>query len=66
MPQLTQPLLIVHGENDRDIPLTDAHRAIDAAGSADKELGIFTPPGAEPSTSTPTTPIPHVSTSPTG
>jgi fermentation-respiration switch protein FrsA (DUF1100 family) len=42
MPHLTQPLLIIHGENDRNIPLTDAHRAIDAAGSADKELRTFT------------------------
>jgi hypothetical protein len=30
MPRLTQLLLIVHGQNDRNIPLTDAHRAIDA------------------------------------
>jgi fermentation-respiration switch protein FrsA (DUF1100 family) len=45
MPHLTQPLLIVHGENDRNIPLTDAHRAIDAVGSADKELRIFTTAG---------------------
>jgi alpha-beta hydrolase superfamily lysophospholipase len=42
IPHLSQPLLIVHGENDRNIPLTDAEKAIDAAGSTDKELRIFT------------------------
>jgi fermentation-respiration switch protein FrsA (DUF1100 family) len=45
VPHLTQTLLIVHGENDRTILLTDAHRAIDAAGSADKELRTFTTAG---------------------
>jgi fermentation-respiration switch protein FrsA (DUF1100 family) len=42
MPHLTQPLLIVHGENDKGFPLEDAHRAFEAAGSADKTLRIFT------------------------
>jgi dipeptidyl aminopeptidase/acylaminoacyl peptidase len=42
MPQLTQPLLIVHGEHDGAIPVEDAQKAIDAAGSTDKELRIFT------------------------
>lgn len=42
MPHLTQPLLIVHGEHDGAIPVEDAQKAIDAAGSTDKELRIFT------------------------
>lgn len=42
MPYLTQPLLIVHGEHDGAIPVTDAQKAIDAAASADKELRVFT------------------------
>jgi dienelactone hydrolase len=41
-PRLTRPLLIVHGENDREIPLGDARRAFEAAGSADKLLRVFT------------------------
>lgn len=36
------PLLLVHGENDRQIPLEDAQKLYDAAGSAEKELKIFT------------------------
>jgi dipeptidyl aminopeptidase/acylaminoacyl peptidase len=39
---LTQPLLIVHGEHDGAIPVEDAQKALDAAGSTDKELRIFT------------------------
>jgi fermentation-respiration switch protein FrsA (DUF1100 family) len=42
MPHITQPLLIVHGEHDRNMPLDDARRAIEAASSTDKELRIFT------------------------
>jgi fermentation-respiration switch protein FrsA (DUF1100 family) len=42
MPHLTQPLLIVHGENDKGFTVDDARRAYDAAGSADKTLRIFT------------------------
>jgi dipeptidyl aminopeptidase/acylaminoacyl peptidase len=42
MPHVTQPLLIVHGENDRNMPLDEARRAIEAASSTDKELRIFT------------------------
>jgi dipeptidyl aminopeptidase/acylaminoacyl peptidase len=42
LPQLTQPLLIVHGENDRQVPVQDARQAFAAAGSADKQLRIFT------------------------
>jgi fermentation-respiration switch protein FrsA (DUF1100 family) len=41
MPHVTQPLLIVHGENDRNMPLDEARRAIEAASSTDKELRIF-------------------------
>jgi dienelactone hydrolase len=44
-PQVRQPLLIVHGENDRQIPAADAVRAFEAAGSTDKQLRLFT--GAE-------------------
>lgn len=42
MPQLTVPLLILHGENDRQVPLEDARKAFEAAGSEDKELRVFT------------------------
>ncbi|GAA0845507.1 alpha/beta hydrolase family protein [Streptosporangium amethystogenes subsp. fukuiense] len=42
LPKLTQPLLIVHGENDRQVAVEDAHKAFEAAGSADKTLRIFT------------------------
>jgi fermentation-respiration switch protein FrsA (DUF1100 family) len=42
LPHLTQPLLIVHGEGDGAIPLDDARKALEAAGSTDKQLRIFT------------------------
>lgn len=42
IPHLTQPLLIVHGAEDKGIPLSDAQKAIEAAGSSDKELRVFT------------------------
>jgi len=42
IPHLTQPLLIVHGAEDKGIPLSDAQQAIEAAGSIDKELRVFT------------------------
>ncbi|MEV0589922.1 alpha/beta hydrolase family protein [Nonomuraea cavernae] len=42
LPKLTQPLLIVHGENDRQVAVEDARKAFAAAGSADKQLRIFT------------------------
>ncbi|MFI6456193.1 alpha/beta hydrolase family protein [Streptosporangium amethystogenes] len=42
LPKLTQPLLIVHGENDRQVAVEDAHKAFEAAGSTDKTLRIFT------------------------
>jgi fermentation-respiration switch protein FrsA (DUF1100 family) len=36
------PFLIVHGENDRQVPVELARKAFEAAGSKDKELKIFT------------------------
>jgi dipeptidyl aminopeptidase/acylaminoacyl peptidase len=42
MPHLTQPLLIVHGENDKGFTVDDARQAFEAAGSTDKTLRIFT------------------------
>jgi dienelactone hydrolase len=36
------PLLVVHGENDRIVPLDSAHKLYDAAGSTRKHLKIFT------------------------
>jgi pimeloyl-ACP methyl ester carboxylesterase len=36
------PLLVVHGENDRIVPLESACRLFDAAGSKHKTLKIFT------------------------
>jgi dienelactone hydrolase len=42
LPRLTQPLLILHGEEDGAIPVEDARKAFAAAGSTDKQLRIFT------------------------
>lgn len=43
MEKITCPLLIVHGENDRQVYLEDAQRAFAAAtGTAVKELKVFT------------------------
>jgi alpha-beta hydrolase superfamily lysophospholipase len=42
LPKLTTPFLIVHGEGDRQIVVADAHKAFAAAGSADKQMRIFT------------------------
>lgn len=36
------PFLIVHGENDEQVPLADARALYAAAGSADKTLRVFT------------------------
>jgi len=41
-PHITCPLLIVHGEEDAQIPLVDAQKLYDAAGSARKQLKILT------------------------
>jgi dienelactone hydrolase len=42
--KITMPLLIVHGANDRQIPLEYAHRSYDQAiNSPKRELRIFTP-----------------------
>jgi dipeptidyl aminopeptidase/acylaminoacyl peptidase len=42
LPYLAAPFLIVHGQHDKAIPLSDARKALGAAGSADKELRVFT------------------------
>jgi dienelactone hydrolase len=42
--KITCPLLVIHGENDRQVPLAHARKTIDAAvNSPKKELKIFTP-----------------------
>jgi pimeloyl-ACP methyl ester carboxylesterase len=40
---LTCPLLVTHGENDAQVPLADARRLFEAAGSTDKTLRSFGP-----------------------
>ena len=40
--RLTCPLLVMHGENDRQVPLEHARSTYENAGSADKTLKIFT------------------------
>jgi pimeloyl-ACP methyl ester carboxylesterase len=42
LPYLKQPFLVVHGEKDELIPLSDAQAVFDAAASEDKELRVFT------------------------
>lgn len=42
LPKLNKPYLILHGENDRQIAIEDAHKAFAAAASEDKELHVFT------------------------
>lgn len=42
-PRIRCPFLVVHGENDRQIPLADAQRLYEAAGSLDKQLVVFRP-----------------------
>ena len=39
--KITCPFLIMHGANDRQVPLADAERMLDVIASADKELKIF-------------------------
>ncbi|RNM12652.1 alpha/beta hydrolase family protein [Nocardioides pocheonensis] len=42
--QITVPFLVVHGQNDRQIPLEYAHRSYDqAVRSPKRELRVFTP-----------------------
>ena len=38
---LTQPFLIVHGEEDGLVPMEDARKQFDAASSGDKQLRVF-------------------------
>jgi fermentation-respiration switch protein FrsA (DUF1100 family) len=45
VPRMTGAFLLVHGEDDQQVPLSDARLLFDACGSADKTLRIFT--GAE-------------------
>jgi dienelactone hydrolase len=40
--QIRCPLLILHGQDDAQVPVDDAHRLYEAAGSAQKELKVFT------------------------
>ena len=50
--QITVPFLIAHGANDRQIPLEYAHRSYEqAVNSPKRELRVFTPRRARPSTS---------------
>jgi fermentation-respiration switch protein FrsA (DUF1100 family) len=53
---ITCPFLIVHGENDRQIPLWHAEKLYEAAvNSPDRELKVFQLATAAPSTAAPTT-----------
>lgn len=40
-PALTAPLLVVHGEQDRLIPVAGSHRLVDCVGSTDVELKLY-------------------------
>jgi len=40
-PSLTAPLLVVHGSDDRLIPVEGSRRLVDAVGSSDVELKIY-------------------------
>jgi len=40
-PEITCPFLVMHGAEDRQVPLDDARRMLGAIGSEDKELKIF-------------------------
>ena len=40
--QMRCPFLVVHGEDDEQIPLKDAQALYDASGSTDKALRVFT------------------------
>jgi hypothetical protein len=45
-PHITQRLLLLHDENDRNLPFVDVRRAIEAALSIDREPRMFTTAGA--------------------
>jgi pimeloyl-ACP methyl ester carboxylesterase len=65
--QITVPFLIAHGANDRQIPLEYAHRSYEqAVNSPKRELRVFTPEEARPSTSGWTTCPTSARSSPTG
>lgn len=40
--KISCPFLLVHGEGDEQVPLTDARRCFDAVGSRQKTLRVFT------------------------
>ena len=40
--KITSPFLVVHGENDRQNPVSNAYKLYEAISSKDKELKIFT------------------------
>ncbi|MDB5577636.1 MAG: alpha/beta hydrolase [Bradyrhizobium sp.] len=42
LPKLTQPILIMHGDNDLSCPVEEAYKTFEAVGSKDKTLRIFT------------------------
>jgi len=41
--QITNPFLIVHGSEDKVVPVASAHKLYDAVGSKNKTLKILTP-----------------------
>jgi alpha-beta hydrolase superfamily lysophospholipase len=40
-PALTAPLLVVHGSDDRLIPVEGSRRLVDCVGSTDVELKVY-------------------------
>jgi len=40
--QMRCPFLLVHGEDDQQVPVADAHALFEACGSEDKTLRVFT------------------------
>jgi dienelactone hydrolase len=61
IPHLTQPLLIVHGGEDKGIPLSDAQKAIEAAARPTRNCASSPARTAARSTATPMTPTPPAS-----
>jgi dipeptidyl aminopeptidase/acylaminoacyl peptidase len=41
-PAMTMPFLVVHGADDKVVPVANAHKLYEAVGSKDKSLKIFT------------------------